>query len=89
VKANIFDVSFVQDHNCVKELRSIVHKQQQKMVNMETEMSEQRFQMTELKRQLTVLQELMRAMKVSRFDCKYFNGLLSGVLVLTQHLHGK
>ncbi|KAI5742192.1 hypothetical protein M8J77_004250 [Diaphorina citri] len=25
----------------------------------------------------------------SFFDCKYFNGLLSGVLVLTQHLNGK
>jgi hypothetical protein len=23
----------------------------------------------------------------SFFDCKYFNGLLSGVLMLTQHLH--
>uniref|UniRef100_A0A8D9EG61 E3 ubiquitin-protein ligase NRDP1 n=1 Tax=Cacopsylla melanoneura TaxID=428564 RepID=A0A8D9EG61_9HEMI len=62
---SVIPMDELKDHNCVNELRSIVHKQQQKMVNMETEMSETRFQMTEIKRQLTVLQDLMRAMKVS------------------------
>lgn len=45
----------VKDHNCVKELRALIHTQQQKMTDFQQEMIEQRFQINEQKRELHLL----------------------------------
>lgn len=41
-----------QDHNCVREMRSLIHSQQQKLTDFQQELAEQRFQISELKRDL-------------------------------------
>jgi len=45
----------LQDHNCVRELRTLVQQQNQKMVEMQTEIAEHKLQITEQKRELQLL----------------------------------
>jgi E3 ubiquitin-protein ligase NRDP1 len=45
----------LKDHNCVRELRALIHSQQQKMADFKQEMEEQRFQISEQKRELQLL----------------------------------
>lgn len=44
-----------QDHNCVRELRSLIHSQQQKIADFQQAVAEQRFQINEQKRELQLL----------------------------------
>ncbi|PSN30920.1 E3 ubiquitin-protein ligase NRDP1 [Blattella germanica] len=55
----------LKEHNCVKELRALIHSQQQKMADFQQEMAEQRFQINEQKRELQLLKDFMRAMRIS------------------------
>lgn len=45
----------LKDHNCVKELRSLIHSQQQKLGEFQQELTEQRFTISEQKRELQLL----------------------------------
>lgn len=55
----------IQDHNCVRELRSLIHTQQQKLGEMKNEISDQNLTINELKRELQLFKDFMRAMRVS------------------------
>ncbi|NAV92152.1 hypothetical protein FGF77_24395, partial [Salmonella sp. gx-f7] len=55
----------IKDHNCVRELRSLMHSQQQKLADFQQELSEQRFTRTEQKREIQLLKDFMRAMRIS------------------------
>lgn len=43
------------DHNCVKELRSLIHSQQQKLNEFQQEINEQRFLIAEQRREMQLL----------------------------------
>lgn len=47
-----------QDHNCVRELRTLVNTQQQKMGEMQTEILEAKLQLNEQKREIQMLKVL-------------------------------
>ncbi|KAG8326229.1 E3 ubiquitin-protein ligase NRDP1 [Homalodisca vitripennis] len=53
------------DHNCVKELRSLIHSQQQKMADFQKEIADHKFQLNQQKREIHLLKDFMRAMRVS------------------------
>ncbi|XP_013409773.1 E3 ubiquitin-protein ligase NRDP1-like [Lingula anatina] len=53
----------LKDHNCVRELRQLVQQQQCKMADMQTELSENKLQMGEMKREIQLLKEYMRNMR--------------------------
>ncbi|XP_031828418.1 E3 ubiquitin-protein ligase NRDP1 elgi isoform X2 [Nomia melanderi] len=53
----------LKDHNCVKELRNIIHTQEQKLEDMKREMSEQQLQITENRRELHLIKDSLRALK--------------------------
>lgn len=53
------------DHNCVRELRSLIHTQQQKLDDLKIEISDQNLTINELKRELQLFKDFMRAMRVS------------------------
>lgn len=55
----------LKDHNCIKELRALVHTQQQKLNDFQLELAEQRFTMVEQKRELQLLKDFMKAMRIS------------------------
>ncbi|GJQ84150.1 elgi [Trypoxylus dichotomus] len=55
----------LKDHNCVKELRTLISKQQQKFNDFQQELTEQRFIINEQKRELQLLKDFMRAMRIS------------------------
>lgn len=55
----------LKDHNCVRELRSLVNSQQQKMSDMQSEILEAKLQLNEQKREIQMLKELMRSMRAS------------------------
>ncbi|KAG1714583.1 E3 ubiquitin-protein ligase NRDP1 [Nymphon striatum] len=55
----------VKDHNCVKELRSLMQSQQQKMNDFQKEVGEQKFQLNEQKQEIKLLKDFMRAMRSS------------------------
>ncbi|XP_071444547.1 E3 ubiquitin-protein ligase NRDP1 [Hetaerina americana] len=55
----------IKDHNCVRELRSLIHTQQQKLGDFQQGMAEMRFQISEQKRELQLLKDFMRAMRIS------------------------
>lgn len=55
--------AFEQEHNCVKELRSLVQAQQAKLVEVQAEVAESKFQLQEQKRELQLLKDFMRAMR--------------------------
>jgi len=50
-----------KDHNCVRELRSLIHTQQQKLGELKTEISDQNLTINELKRELQLSKDAMRA----------------------------
>uniref|UniRef100_A0A0B6ZB44 E3 ubiquitin-protein ligase NRDP1 n=1 Tax=Arion vulgaris TaxID=1028688 RepID=A0A0B6ZB44_9EUPU len=54
-----------QDHNCVKELRNFMSTIQQKFGDLQTESLEQKIQLTEQKREIQMLKELLRSMRAS------------------------
>ncbi|KAK2153764.1 hypothetical protein LSH36_287g05027 [Paralvinella palmiformis] len=55
----------LKDHNCVKELRCLVQLQQSKLTDLQTDVAEIRLQNNELKREMHLLKEYMRAMRVA------------------------
>ncbi|EEB17619.1 RING finger protein, putative [Pediculus humanus corporis] len=55
----------IKDHNCVKELRALIQKYQEKLSDFQQQLSEQRFQLEQQKQELSLLKEFMRAMRVS------------------------
>lgn len=55
----------IKDHNCVRELRTLCHQQQQKLAELKTEIADQNITINELKRELNLIKEFMRAMRVS------------------------
>ncbi|XP_056634497.1 E3 ubiquitin-protein ligase NRDP1 [Diorhabda carinulata] len=55
----------LKDHNCVKELRALIHTQQQKLSEFQQEMTEQRFLIVEQRREMQLLKDFMRAMRIS------------------------
>lgn len=55
----------LKDHNCVKELRALIQTQQQKLNDFQQDLTEQRFIINEQKRELQLLKEFMRAMRIS------------------------
>jgi len=52
----------LKEHNCVKELRTVMQTQQAKLVEVQAEVAEGKFQLQEQKRELQLLKEFMRAM---------------------------
>jgi len=55
----------LKDHNCVRELRTLMTQIQQKYTEMHTENMQQNMQIAEQKREIQVLKELLRSMRVS------------------------
>lgn len=55
----------MKDHNCVKELRSLVQQQQGKITDLQTDAAELKLQQNELKREVQLLKEYMRAMRIA------------------------
>ncbi|XP_067686819.1 E3 ubiquitin-protein ligase NRDP1-like [Haliotis asinina] len=55
----------LKDHNCTRELRNIVMQLQQKMQEMQSENAEQKLALNEQKREIQLLKEYMRSMRVS------------------------
>ncbi|BFZ22120.1 hypothetical protein BsWGS_25159 [Bradybaena similaris] len=55
----------IKDHNCVRELRSMMSQMQQKFGELQTESLEQKIQLTEQKREIQMLKELLRSMRAS------------------------
>ncbi|KAJ8320414.1 hypothetical protein KUTeg_002001 [Tegillarca granosa] len=55
----------LKDHNCVRELRNLVQQQQHKIAEMTSELAEHKIQINEQKRELQLLKEYMRSMRVS------------------------
>lgn len=55
----------LKDHNCLRELRSMIHQQQMKMGELKTEIGDQNLVINELKRELQLFKDFMRAMRVS------------------------
>ncbi|CAG5130714.1 unnamed protein product [Candidula unifasciata] len=55
----------MKDHNCVRELRSTMSQMQQKFADLQTESLEQKIQLTEQKREIQMLKELLRSMRAS------------------------
>ncbi|XP_032690220.1 E3 ubiquitin-protein ligase NRDP1 isoform X2 [Odontomachus brunneus] len=55
----------LKDHNCVRELRNLIQSQQQKMTDMKREISEHQLQINEHKREIHLLKDFMRALRVS------------------------
>ncbi|CAG9861948.1 unnamed protein product [Phyllotreta striolata] len=55
----------LKDHNCIKELRALIHTQQQKLNEFQQEFTEQRFLLAEQRREMQLLKDFMRAMRIS------------------------
>ncbi|XP_044017483.1 E3 ubiquitin-protein ligase NRDP1 isoform X1 [Aphidius gifuensis] len=55
----------LKDHNCVRELRTLIQSQHQKLSDMKREIGEQQFQINEQRREINLLKDFMRAMRVS------------------------
>ncbi|XP_022229786.1 E3 ubiquitin-protein ligase NRDP1 [Drosophila obscura] len=55
----------LKDHNCVRELRTLIVKQTEKMVELKSELTDQQLTINELKRELQLFKDFMRAMRVS------------------------
>lgn len=58
-------LSIFKDHNCIRELRALCHTQQQKLTELKTELTDQVLTINELKRELNLIKDFMRAMRVS------------------------
>ncbi|CAG0918923.1 unnamed protein product [Notodromas monacha] len=55
----------LKEHNCIRELRVLICEQQKKMGEFEEELKEHKFMLGEQKRELQLLKEFMRAMRLS------------------------
>lgn len=55
----------LKDHNCVRELRTMIHTQQQKLLEFKTDIDDQNITINELKRELQLFKDFMRAMRVA------------------------
>ncbi|XP_060065601.1 E3 ubiquitin-protein ligase NRDP1-like [Ylistrum balloti] len=55
----------LKDHNCVRELRNLVQQQLDRIGEMQTEIADHKLQICEQKRELQLLKEYMRSMRVS------------------------
>ncbi|XP_071490891.1 E3 ubiquitin-protein ligase NRDP1-like [Diadema antillarum] len=55
----------VKDHNCIRELRLLVQNQSNKLNEQETEMTEIRNQLSEHRREMQMLKEYIRAIRIS------------------------
>ncbi|XP_026281294.1 E3 ubiquitin-protein ligase NRDP1 isoform X1 [Frankliniella occidentalis] len=55
----------LKDHNCVRELRSLIQTQQQQLTQLEEEVVDQSVSINEIKRELNYLKEFVRAMRSS------------------------
>lgn len=55
----------LKDHNCSRELRGLIQSQQQKIGQMKSELSDQHLAINELKRELQLFKEFVRAMCVN------------------------
>ncbi|XP_064598381.1 LOW QUALITY PROTEIN: E3 ubiquitin-protein ligase NRDP1-like [Liolophura sinensis] len=55
----------LKDHNCVRELRTVMQQQQQKITEIQTEGSEHKLQISELKREVHLLKEYMKSLRAS------------------------
>ncbi|XP_077301933.1 E3 ubiquitin-protein ligase NRDP1 elgi [Arctopsyche grandis] len=55
----------LKEHNCIRELRSIIQSQQTNFNAYQQQISELKFIMNEYKRELTLLKDFMRAMRIS------------------------
>jgi len=55
----------IKDHNCVRELRSLVQQQQNKITDISTELAEHKLILQEQKRELQLLKEYLRAFRVT------------------------
>ncbi|XP_033330053.1 E3 ubiquitin-protein ligase NRDP1 elgi isoform X2 [Megalopta genalis] len=53
----------LKDHNCVRELRSIIHSQEQKLMDMKREMVIQKLQIAENKREIRVIHNILGLLK--------------------------
>ncbi|KAK6629092.1 hypothetical protein RUM43_002909 [Polyplax serrata] len=55
----------IKDHNCIKELRALIHKHEEKFTEFQQQLGKQRYQLEQQKYELTLLKEFMRAMKIN------------------------
>ncbi|XP_043465075.1 E3 ubiquitin-protein ligase NRDP1 [Leptopilina heterotoma] len=55
----------IKNHNCVRELMNLIQSQRQKLSDMKRELSEQQFQLNEQKREIQLLKEFMKAIRIS------------------------
>ncbi|KAH8300410.1 hypothetical protein KR018_004497 [Drosophila ironensis] len=55
----------LKDHNCVRELRTLIVKQTEKIGELKSELTDQQLTINELKRELQLFKDFMRAMRVS------------------------
>ncbi|KAL0280362.1 UNVERIFIED_CONTAM: hypothetical protein PYX00_001674 [Menopon gallinae] len=55
----------IKDHNCVRELRALVLKQQEKLSDFQLELSEQRSLLAGQKRELALVKEFVKAIRIS------------------------
>ncbi|XP_012267210.1 E3 ubiquitin-protein ligase NRDP1 isoform X2 [Athalia rosae] len=55
----------LKGHHCVRELRNLIQSQQLKLAEMKRELGEQQFQINDQKREIHLLKDFMRAMRVS------------------------
>lgn len=55
----------MRDHNCVKELRTLVREQSDRMGEFQQDMADMRYALTEQKREVQLLKEMVRSIRVS------------------------
>ncbi|XP_018007119.1 E3 ubiquitin-protein ligase NRDP1 [Hyalella azteca] len=55
----------LKEHNCVRELRVLIQNQSGKIVELQQELAESKFSLTEQKREIQLLKDFMRAMRIS------------------------
>lgn len=55
----------LKDHNCIRELRSMILSQQVKITEFKADITDQNITINELKRELQLFKDFMRAMRVS------------------------
>jgi len=55
----------MRDHNCVKELRTLVREQSERMGEFQQDMADMRYALTEQKREVQLLKEMVRSIRVS------------------------
>lgn len=71
----------LKDHNCVKELRSLIHTQEQKMKDFVKELNEQKFVINEQKREMQLLKVGVKSSILVAVECLFF---ICGGILLSQ-----